>query len=71
MASQAPTSVQVSFTVISGSRISVGCELLDLAELLDVVASLDEPPLSAALESLEPSVSLLADDFVELGFVWS
>jgi hypothetical protein len=29
MASQAPTSVQVSFTVISGSRISVGRELLD------------------------------------------
>ncbi|MEE1068514.1 MAG: hypothetical protein UH678_08480 [Fibrobacteraceae bacterium] len=71
MTSQAPTSVQVSFTVISGSRISVGRELLDLAELLDVVASLDEPPLSVALESLEPSVSLLPDDFVELGFVWS
>ncbi|MBS7273183.1 MAG: hypothetical protein KIG97_12665 [Fibrobacter sp.] len=72
MASQAPTSVQVSFTVISGSRISVGRELLDFAELLDVVASLlDEPSLSEFLESLDPSVSLLPDDFVELGFVWS
>ncbi|WP_294115459.1 hypothetical protein [uncultured Fibrobacter sp.] len=74
MASQAPTSVQVSFTVISGSRISVGRELLDFAELLDVVASLlDEPSLSAALESLEPSDFLLLDDFVEveLGLVWS
>ena len=74
MASHAPTSVQVSFTVISGSRISVGRELLDFAEQLDVVASLlDEPSLSEFLESLNPSDFLLLDDFVEveLGFVWS